>query len=191
VQDPIAMTHAKNHVLTTDPDLGVVIAIDTTNGNRSIVSGPARGDGPTFGVPLGIVAADNGKYYVADPVNAAVVEIAPRDGRRTALHPAAAANRLKLQAPVGLAQDGAGNLVIADLKARTIYSIDLKTKHMRPLSGPATGSQPATGSGPAFKRPWGVAVAMDGAVYISDSDLAAIFRIDPATGDRTMVLPQP
>jgi hypothetical protein len=51
-------------------------------------------------------------------------------------------------------------------------------------------SGPKTGNGPAFKRPWGIAAGLDGALIVSDSALATIVRIDRATGDRTTLLPR-
>jgi len=182
IQDPIALTLMGDTAATTDPDLRAVIAVDTTTGHRAVVSGPDLGGGPKFGVPLGIKAF-KGNYYVSDPISAAVFEVDPGNGKRTMLKPAGPDN-VVLQAPVGIGEDGKGSLIVTDLKARAVYAFQPGGGDMQVVSGPEKGD------GPAFKRPWGIVAGLDGALFVSDSALAAILRIDPATGDRAAVLPR-
>jgi streptogramin lyase len=136
-------------------------------------------------VPIGVVGASNGQYYVSDPVHSTVVAVDPRNGARARLKPFASGPGLKLEAPVGIGEDRNGNLLVTDLKGRAVYSIGLGTSDLRVLSSPTIGS------GPPFKRPWGIVVGPADELYVSDSELGAILRIDPATGDRTVVLPSP
>lgn len=44
-----------------------------------------------------------------------------------------------------------------------------------------------TGSGPGFKGPLGIAVEADGSLVVIDRDLKAAIRVDPASGNRTIV----
>jgi streptogramin lyase len=183
IQDPIALALIRDTAVTTDPDLGAVIAVDTVTGDRKIISGADLGSGPKFGVPIGITALE-GRCYVSDPISSAVFEVDPSDGRRTMLRPVLPESDVMLQSPVGIGVDGKGNLVVTDLKALTVYAIDPGKEGMHIVSGPKNGT------GPVLKRPWGIVEGLDGALFVSDSTLAAIVRIDRATGDRTMVLPR-
>ena len=45
----------------------------------------------------------------------------------------------------------------------------------------------AVGSGPAFEFPSGIAVEPDGSLVVIDSGLDAVIRVDPETGDRTII----
>ena len=183
IQDPIALALTDDTAVTTDPDLGAVIAVDTATGDRKIISGTDLGSGPKFGVPIGIAALKN-RYYVSDPVSSAIFAVDPGDGKRMMLRLVLPDSDVTLQSPVGIGADGKGNLVVTDLKALTVYAIDPDKEKMHVVSGPKNGN------GPALKRPWGIAEDLDGALVVSDSALAAIVRIDRATGDRTKVLPR-
>jgi len=121
---------------------------------------------------------------VSDPISSAVFAVDPGDGKRLMLRPVLPDSEVTLQSPVGIGADGKGKLVITDLKALTVYAIDPDKQEMHIVSGPKNGN------GPALKRPWGIVEGLDGALVVSDSALAAIVRIDRATGDRTMILPR-
>lgn len=54
-----------------------------------------------------------------------------------------------------------------------------------PLEG--AGCDPAVGAGPIFRGPHGVAVEADGNILVVDRNAWQIFRLDPATGDRTIL----
>jgi serine/threonine-protein kinase len=43
------------------------------------------------------------------------------------------------------------------------------------------------GSGPGFEVPIGIAVEADGSLVVVDSDLEAVVRVDPVSGDRTII----
>jgi streptogramin lyase len=169
--------------VTTDPDLGAVIAVDTATGDRKIVSGADFGSGPKFGVPIGIAALKS-RYYVSDPVSSAVFAVDPGDGKRMMLRLVLPGSEVTLQSPVGIGADGKGNLVVTDLKTLTVYAIDPNRQQMHIVSGRKTESALRS------MRPWGIVEVLDGVLVVSDSALPAIVRIDRATGDRTKVLPR-
>lgn len=54
---------------------------------------------------------------------------------------------------------------------------------------PGCGAPPAkvVGSGPALQEPWGLALDRDGWLYVSDASAGVVFRVDPATGDRSVL----
>lgn len=125
--------------VTTDPDLGAVIAVDTATGDRKIVSGADFGSGPKFGVPIGIAALKS-RYYVSDPVSSAVFAVDPGDGKRMMLRLVLPGSEVTLQSPVGIGADGKGNLVVTDLKTLTVYAIDPNRQQMHIVSGRKTES---------------------------------------------------
>ena len=183
IQDPITLALTHDTAVTTDPDLRAVIAVDTVTGDRKIISGADLGSGPKFGVPIGIAALKS-RYYVSDPVSSAIFAVDPGDGKRMLLRPGFARQRCQVAVAGRHRRRRKGNLIVTDLKALTVYAIDPDKEKMHIVSGPKNGN------GPALKRPWGIVEDLDGALVVSDSALAAIVRIDRATGDRAMVLPR-
>ncbi len=49
------------------------------------------------------------------------------------------------------------------------------------------GESGGIGSGPGFINPFGIAVEADGSLVLSDSGLEAVVRVDPISGDRTIL----
>jgi sugar lactone lactonase YvrE len=54
-------------------------------------------------------------------------------------------------------------------------------------SVPAGEEEAGVGSGPGFKAPLGIAVEADGSLVVTDIDLRAVVRVDPTSGDRTII----
>jgi len=49
------------------------------------------------------------------------------------------------------------------------------------------GDQESIGSGPDFESPFSIAVEADGSLVVVDFDLEAVLRVDPVSGDRTII----
>ena len=49
------------------------------------------------------------------------------------------------------------------------------------------GDSESTGSGPGFVTPLGIAVEADGSLVVVDTSLEAVVRVDPVSGDRTIL----
>ncbi len=49
------------------------------------------------------------------------------------------------------------------------------------------GNSKNIGSGPGFVSPRGIAVEADGSLVVVDSGLEAVVRVDPVSGDRTII----
>ena len=87
----------------------------------------------------------------------------------------------RFHSPTGVSRDGAGNLYVADSQNHTIRKIDpsgiVSTwAGMAGLQGTADG----TGNTARFNRPLGVAAAVDGTLYVTDTDNSSIRKITPA-----------
>ena len=49
------------------------------------------------------------------------------------------------------------------------------------------GDSDRIGSGPGFVNPVGIAVEADGSLVVTDFGLEAVVRVDPISGDRTII----
>lgn len=100
--------------------------------------------------------------------------------------PASSAS-VTLNAPGGLALDGAGNLYIADTGNNVIRKITAATGWITTVAGDGTlgyggdGSL-ATAAGVELNKPWGVTVDVAGNIYIADTYNQRVRRVDAITG---------
>lgn len=95
------------------------------------------------------------------------------------------ADQAMLGVPTDLAVDSRGNLYIAEPGTHRVRVVDGATGVITTLAG--TGEAGFGGDGgPAtrarLQTPFGVSVAPDGSIYITDTDNHRIRRVDPATG---------
>jgi hypothetical protein len=70
-------------IVVIDTDLGAVVRVDPTSGDRTIVSDDNTGAGPQFVEPWGVALESDGQILVADDVLEAVVRVDPTTGDRT------------------------------------------------------------------------------------------------------------
>jgi sugar lactone lactonase YvrE len=83
--------------------------------------------------------------------------------------------------PLGLTQDAAGNIYIADTGNHTIRRIaaDGTVSTLAGLPG-TSGTADGTGSAARFNRPWGIALGPDGDLYVADQSNNLIRRVTTA-----------
>jgi hypothetical protein len=185
-----------------------VLEIDPTTGDRSVVSGCVDaacssevGSGPTFLGPRFVAFGVAGAMLVgdraSDSVNA-VVEVDPATGDRSIVSgcedPTCATVRGSgptLSTVFGIAVEASGDVVVANSYA--LIRIDPTTGNRTVLSGCTDASCTAQiGSGPAFGRPEELMRDGLGGFLVADgnrdvSPFRAIFHVDGATGQRTVV----
>jgi len=92
-----------------------------------------------------------------------------------------------VNAPTGLALDGAGNLYIADSGNNVIRKINAATGIITTAVGDGTAGyggdgSPATGAGVELSNPQGVAIDAFGDILIADTSNQVIRRVDAVTG---------
>jgi hypothetical protein len=154
--------------------------------------------------PAGIVLDGAGNLYIADsahnrirkvtaPVAPALVGIISTyagTGSASYTGNSGKAAKATLNAPSGLALDGAGNLYIADSGNNAVRKIALSTGIITTVAG--TGVSGYTGDNGAatsatLDQPMGITVDTDGNLYIADTSNQCIRRVDAGTGIITTV----
>ena len=165
-------------------------------GNSDGTRADALFDGP------GDVASDGaGSLIVADTNNHAIRAVVIASGAVTTLAGSASsagrdngpATTARFQAPIGVASDEAGNLLVADSGNHAIRKIVLATQTVSTLAGFAgkAGSDDGTGAGALFDDPQGVASDGAGNLFVADSGNHTIRRVVLATGVVTTLAGDP
>jgi len=184
-----------------EPGRSAIMRVDRATGARSIVSGydpdtdRIKGLGPRFGEDLAGIAVEQetGDLLVVDPTFPRVVRVHPLSGDRTVVSGRdRGADRIIGQGDLfaypaaGLALDRSGDVVVLDIdetgQSGVVVHVDVATGDRTLLSSRSRGT------GPLLNDPrGGLAVERTGEVLIGDQALRAIVRVDPATGNRTIV----
>jgi hypothetical protein len=188
-----------------------VVRVDPVTGNRTDVSGGDIGSGPQFEVPSGIAVEADGHLVVVEsffPVAVfgllAVVRVDPVTGDRTIVSDANTGQGPLFDNPFNIALGPNGQLLVVDgfepIIARglnAVVRVDPMTGDRAIVSGCSERNPPpdpcpgtTVGGGPPLDRPTGIAVAADGSLVVVNSSLSfpdSIVRVDPVTGDRTVI----
>jgi DNA-binding beta-propeller fold protein YncE len=144
--------------------------------------------------PEGVAVDNDGHIYVSERAGHRVRRIDARTGiittfagtgSRGSSGDGGPADEAMIGVPSDVAVDTRGNLYIAEPANHRIRVVDKATGIITTFAG--TGEEGFGGDGglateARFRTPFGVSVAPDGSVYISDTDNHRIRRVDPATG---------
>ena len=178
---------------------GALFLVDPANGNRSLVSDFGNANQGPLGVhPEGLALEAAGTVLVIDTEAGT--------GARGALFRVDAASGVRAllsdfgnsaQGPVGvepngLAVEAAGTVLVIDYEAGqgnrgALFRVDAASGNRSLVSDFGNPTQ-----GPVGLNPFGVALEAGGAVLVIDGDAetgfsGALFRIDPASGNRSLV----
>lgn len=107
-------------------------------------------------------------------------------GNRTVLSSGTMGTGALFSQPVGTAREANGNILVGEnTGAARIFRVDAATGNRTIVSDATVGA--AVGAGPALTQIYGLAVEASGSIVAAVSSLQAIYRINPTTGDRTVV----
>lgn len=151
-----------------------IVSIDTAdNGNRTLLSGPALGNGPDLADMSGIARV--GDHIMVTTLQGDVLRINPENGEREALTLSGAAPTLLYgiqpmtdDVVLLLAPDGIFYLVLETMTVSSLSSMD-------------------NGSGPLPVRAKSITMDDNSGLYISDVARRAVFQVQIQTGDRVLM----
>jgi hypothetical protein len=173
---------------------GVVLQIDPTTGNRTLISDSTRGGGmPMLEAPATMTSLPDGSlllwgYNQNSPPT--YIRVDPTTGDRFAL-PAPSYDFPNPTMPLGLSPFGDDAVLIADAmgsaSGSSVYRLDLNTGSHPVISGNQLFPNPDVGTGPEIQfAPHGQALdPAQNFLYIIQS--ANVLRVDTATGNRELV----
>jgi sugar lactone lactonase YvrE len=190
----VAADHAGN-LYVADTANNVIRKI-TPEGTVSTLAGLAGSHGSTddtgnrarFFAPFGIAVDNAGDVFVADTGNNTIRKITPAGGVTTLAGSAGHAGnadgigtKAQFRNPWGVAVDGSGNVLVADMSNDAIRKIT-PVGAVSTLAGQAgvSGSDDGLGSTARFDHPFAVAADSAGNIYVADSANNAIRKLTPA-----------
>lgn len=149
--------------------------------------GPATSAG--LRAPWRVAIGPEGDLYVADSENGRVRRVG-RESRRISTYAGGGsgpdggpAESARLDFPVGLAFDSAGNLLIAETWAGRVRKVERSTGLIRTVAGGGelTGDGvPATSA--RLQSPLGICLDSAGNLFVADADVNRVRKVDAGTG---------
>lgn len=179
---------------------GELVSVDPATGSRVVVSDFGNAwQGPTGNDPIDIAPGMAGDVWIADALlggsNGALFRVDPRSGVRSLISNFNSAAQGPTGGPVrGVHVEADGSVLAIAANAGTgargaLYRVDPTTGMRILLSDLGDPAQ-----GPLGLAPDSVAVETDGTILVIDPDAVTIgtnvgilFRVDPVTGDRTVL----
>jgi sugar lactone lactonase YvrE len=165
-----------------------------SSGDRGVLSSEDVGLGPSLRQPYDVTLESDGQILMTDRRNRALVRVDPQTGDRVIF---SGCTTLDCSAPIGLGPDFNGlNLLTLESSGdalvtatqRSVFRVDAASGDRTILSGCLdTACSSVIGGGPEFIGPRGIAVDSSGDILVSDRTLGSVLRVDPTSGDRTVV----
>ena len=165
----------------------VITRVYPVDGRREVLAGTfghsgfADGSNALFNGPIGVAVGEDGTVYVADTYNDRIRAIERQGivrtiagGQEAGFKDAEDGTIARFDTPCGIAIAPDKALIVADTGNHSIRRIE-KSGSVRTISGTGTsGNQNGFLFAAEFSEPIGVAVDIDGTIYIADSGGSAI-----------------
>ncbi len=129
-----------------------------------------------------------GDILVVDKDADALVSVDPLTGNRSEFSGGLVGLGTTFSEPRAISIDAMGYILVSDSIRKAVFEVDHLTGNRVILSGDPLGTN--VGSGVGFNDPRGLA-RYGGSVYVVDRSKRAVFKVDPATGDRTIISGDP
>ena len=178
------VAEAQTYVVT-DPLLDAVIRVDAATGNRTIISGDPAGENVGTGAdltsPRAISVAPDGRIVLLDYfefTTPSIIGIDPITGDRSFISGNGAGGGTDFTTPQESMVGPDGNVFVAQFDG-SIIRVDAGTGDRTIVSDASTGT------GPVLDKPQVILFDSAGDILAGDGD--TIFRVDPVTGNRSIV----
>ena len=203
---------AKGNIYIADSDNRIIRMVDKSTGIITRVAGIAgstgySGDGgpatsAKLGYPAGVAVDLQGNVYIADPINQIIQMVSSSTGIITTVAgiplssgyygDGGPATLARLYFARGVAVDAVGNIYIADSASNLIRMVDKSTGIITRVAGKPYDNYGYTGDGglatlAKLNYPYGVAVDLQGNIYIADTLNNVIRMITSSTGIITTI----
>ena len=132
--------------------------------------------------PNGLALDDSGVLFVADRENGRVLAVTSSGALTVIRDDSFCAQAPCLREPADVALDAAGRLIVADPTGHRVWRFTPTTGEAEIIAGTgASGSSPdgSPAAGSALAAPYGVAVGVDGTIYVTESRGARVRTIRP------------
>ncbi|MCB2156397.1 hypothetical protein KQI84_16100 [bacterium] len=152
---------------------------DLTAGTFVELSTPNTGSGETLYYPYGVVCTSAGNIYLADP-GSGVIQVNPSTGERTMIASSSVGTGT-FRGSYGMDYSEIDGLLYITSADEYVQSVDPNTGACVDVANNSVGT------GPTLSYPRGITVSHDGSLLVLDGGEETLFRIDPATGNRTVI----
>ena len=184
-----------------------VVRVDPVSGSRTVLVGEddRRGNGSRFDIPRDVAVETDGTLWVLDAgldifgndTDPRVLRVNPATGERTVVSANLDGDDVFFGDPVRIVVEPAGTLVVLDRNASDVFGFSSPALlRVNPATGERTVVSSNFSAGDVFfGDPVGIAVQGDGTLWVLDRNARnsfgffgpAVLRVDPATGERTLV----
>ena len=165
-----------------------LVIVDGNTGERRTLSGRGNGEGPKLNGPVSVDELNDETLIISEFSSQSILFVDRKTGNRSFLSSTAPGGRGKgpTLGTRGLTVDpeNSGRLFATDFALDAVFTVDIETGD-RAIYSSAISDTPR-GTGPAMNNPFGIDVASDGTVYVSDIGLRAVVAIDQE-GNRTVL----
>ena len=178
----VYVADAENHRVRKITSSGVVTTL-AGSGTAGFANG--NGTSASFAVPLDVAVDESGNVYVADLQNnrirkitsAGVVTTLAGSGNGTFVD--GNATTASFSGPNGVAVDGSGNVYVADAGNQRIRKVTSAGVVTTLAGNGAAGYADGSGSTAMFNVPCGIAIDMNGNLYVTDGSNNRIRKVTP------------
>ena len=194
-QCPSGFVEDDGSVLVSDGCLRDIVRLDTSSGNRTMVSGSGHGSGPRFRGLRALAGESPGSLLALQ--SGSVLRVDPHTGDRTLLTSSSHGSGPRFTGPRSIAVEPAGSALVgchlvfcaaifcAPEFAWELVRVDAVTGDRSLLSGGGIRGH-KRGSGPSVESSAFLVVDAAGGVLAVSAE-GQIVRVDPSSGDRTLV----
>jgi streptogramin lyase len=199
-------TESSGTVLVADTDLSSIVRVAPRSGEITMVSGPGTGSGTPLRAPRALALMNDGTAMVVDHATATVLRVDPQSGEREAVSGCSAFDFTTyiclatrgdgplFNTPLAIATEPRGALLLLHSGPDVVLRIDPSSGDRQLVSGCPQPHRlfeecPDTpvGTGPLWQEPTALAVKEDGMFVVTDALLPAVIKVNPDTGERTVV----